>query len=313
MIEVKNLVKQFGSFMAVNQVSFKVEKGEILGFIGPNGAGKTTTIRILATLENPSSGFAFINGHCIVNYPEMVRYSIGFMPDYYGTYDGIEVWEYLDFFAAAYKIPRKKRKKIVNDVMELTDLVQVQHKLVSTLSKGVKQRLCLAKTLLHDPKVLILDEPAAGLDPRARIEMKMLLKELSSMGKTILISSHILTELADFIHSVVILEHGEVKASGSIASIQKSIEAKLAKTTQHVLIKVCQRSQEALEILKKHPQVFDVQENKLGLAVEFSGSEEEIYLLLEPLIAQKIPVIGLKREEKGLEDIFMHVTDGIVS
>ncbi|MCB1083771.1 MAG: ABC transporter ATP-binding protein [Simkania sp.] len=313
MIQIKNLVKQFGKVRAVNKISFQAEKGEILGFIGPNGAGKTATIRILATLDTPTSGFAYINGHCIVNYPELVRNSIGFMPDYYGTYDGIQVWEYLEFFAAAYKVPRKYRKNIVGDVMELTDLTKVQTKLVSSLSKGMKQRLCLAKTLIHDPQVLILDEPAAGLDPRARIELKMLIKELSSMGKTILISSHILTELADFIHSVVILEHGEVKAFGSVENIQN----KLNESVPHALLQLAVHSkkEEALAILQKNTQILKVEEIPKDpyLHIEFAGKDEEIYLLLKELIDKQIPITELKRRRKDLQEIFMDVTDGIVS
>ncbi|MEK7486282.1 MAG: ABC transporter ATP-binding protein [Planctomycetota bacterium] len=313
MIEVQELNKQFGSFSALKNVSFKAEKGEIVGFIGPNGAGKTTMIRILATLEDPSSGTAKISGYSVLNDPEKVRQSIGFMPDYYGTYDGIEVWEYLDFFAAAYKIPRSKRKKIVADVMELTDLTQVPNKLISTLSKGMKQRLCLAKTLIHDPQVLILDEPAAGLDPRARIELKMLLKELSTMGKTILISSHILTELADFIHSVVIIEHGEVKAFGSINTIREAFHEKISKESQLLLIQVHQQSEEAFEILKKNECVLQAEIKSNGIEFEFLGSDGEIYLVLKDLIDKQIPITSLKKIEKGLEDIFMQVTDGVVS
>lgn len=313
MIVVKELEKHFGTFPALKKVSFSAEKGEIVGFIGPNGAGKTTTIRILTTLEDPSGGTARINGYSVLNDPEKVRQSIGFMPDYYGTYDGIEVWEYLDFFAAAYKIPRSKRKKIVSDVMELTDLTQVPNKMISTLSKGMKQRLCLAKTLIHDPQVLILDEPAAGLDPRARIELKMLLKELSQMGKTILISSHILTELADFIHSVVIIEHGEIRAFGEIGKIQESFHEKISKESRLLSIQVHEKQQEALEILKKNERILQVESKPTSIDFEFSGTEGEIYLVLKELVDQKIPITSLKKIEKGLEDIFMKVTDGVVS
>ncbi|HEU5116113.1 MAG TPA: ABC transporter ATP-binding protein, partial [Isosphaeraceae bacterium] len=202
MIEVRNFTKHYGDFVAVDDLSFTINQGDIFGFIGPNGAGKSTTIRFLATLLRPTSGDGFIAGHSVVTEPMAVRRVIGFMPDDFGVYDGMKVWEFLDFFAVAYKIPRSQRKQIIGQVLELLDLTHKRNDYVNGLSKGMKQRLCLAKTLVHDPPVLILDEPASGLDPRARLEMKALLTELKSMGKTILVSSHILSELADFCTSI---------------------------------------------------------------------------------------------------------------
>src|SRR6476660_10649596 len=196
MIELIDFGKDYGDFRAVERLSFKIEAGEMFGFIGPNGAGKSTTIRFLSTLLKASRGEGIVNGHSVTRDPMAVRYSIGYMPDNFGVYDGMKVWEFLDFFAVAYKIPRSYRKKIIGQVLELLDLTHKRDDYVNGLSKGMKQRLCLAKTLVHDPPVLILDDPASGLDPRARLEVKALLKELRTMGKTILISSHILTELA---------------------------------------------------------------------------------------------------------------------
>src|SRR4051812_39702694 len=198
-------------------------QGVIFGFIGPNGAGKSTTIRFLATLLRPTSGEGRVAGHSVVSDPMAVRRVIGFMPDDFGVYDGMKVWEFLDFFAVAYEIPVTYRKKIINEVLELLELGHKRDDYVNGLSKGMKQRLCLAKTLVHDPPVLILDEPASGLDPRARLEMKALLNELRGMGKTILISSHILSELADFCTSIGIIERGKLLAAGSIQEIQRKL------------------------------------------------------------------------------------------
>ena len=225
MIEVSHFTKRYGDFVAVDDLSFSIGKGEIFGFIGPNGAGKSTTIRFLATLLRPTAGEGRVAGFSVTSEPMSVRRVIGFMPDDFGVYDGMKVWEFLDFFAVAYEIPRSYRKKIIGEVLELLDLSHKKDDYVNGLSKGMKQRLCLAKTLVHDPPVLILDEPASGLDPRARLEMKALLNELKQMGKTILISSHILSELADFCTSIGIIERGKMLAAGSIQEIQQQIRS----------------------------------------------------------------------------------------
>src|SRR5271167_650312 len=225
MIEVSHFTKRYGEFVAVDDLSFSIGKGEIFGFIGPNGAGKSTTIRFLATLLRPTSGEGRVAGFSVTAEPMSVRRVIGFMPDDFGVYDGMKVWEFLDFFAVAYEIPRASRKKIIGEVLELLDLTHKKDDYVNGLSKGMKQRLCLAKTLVHDPPVLILDEPASGLDPRARLEMKGLLNELRGMGKTILVSSHILSELADFCTSIGIIERGKLLAAGSIQEIQRQLRA----------------------------------------------------------------------------------------
>ena len=225
MIEVINFTKRYGDFVAVDNLSFAIGKGEIFGFIGPNGAGKSTTIRFLATLLRPTAGEGRVAGFSVTTEPMAVRRVIGFMPDDFGVYDGMKVWEFLDFFAVAYEIPRSYRKKIIGEVLDLLDLTHKRDDYVNGLSKGMKQRLCLAKTLVHDPPVLILDEPASGLDPRARLEMKALLNELKQMGKTILISSHILSELADFCTSIGIIERGKMLAAGNIQEIQARIRS----------------------------------------------------------------------------------------
>ena len=224
MIEAVKLTKHYGKFVALKDLDLEIEQGDIYGFIGPNGAGKTTTIRILATLLEATSGHATIDGHDVAKEPYEVKKILGFMPDEFGVYDGMRLREYLDFFGAAYKIPQRKRASIIDDVLELTDLTSKADDFVSAFSRGMKQRCCLAKTLIHDPKVLLLDEPASGLDPRARIEMKELLKTLCAMGKTILISSHILSELGDMCNKIGILEHGELLASGEVSEIMARVK-----------------------------------------------------------------------------------------
>lgn len=223
MIELFEFGKDYGDFTAVQSVSLKIDAGEMFGFIGPNGAGKSTSIRYLATLLKASRGDGIVNGHSVNKDPMAVRRSIGYMPDDFGVYDGMKVWEFLDFFAVAYRIGRSKRKQVINDVLELLDLTHKRDDFVNGLSRGMKQRLCLAKTLVHDPPVLILDEPASGLDPRARVEVKALLKELRRMGKTILISSHILTELADCCSSIGIIERGQLLMHGPIDEVYRRI------------------------------------------------------------------------------------------
>lgn len=224
MIQIKDLTKTYRDLTAVRGLNLTIEKGDVFGFIGPNGAGKTTTIKVLATLLEPTTGAAYVDGVDVVRNPLEVRRLIGYMPDFFGVYDDVKVWEYLDFFAAAYKIPVNKRKGIIDDVLELTDLTGKREAYVESLSRGMKQRLCLSKTLVHDPKVLLLDEPASGLDPRARIEFRALLKELQSMGKTIFVSSHILPELADFCNVVGIMERGHLIVSGRVNDIVQKLE-----------------------------------------------------------------------------------------
>src|SRR5918997_4043740 len=223
LVEIENLRKEYKNLVAVRGLSLTLDAGDIFGFIGPNGAGKTTTIKMLATLLEPTSGSARVDGIDVRADPEAVRGRIGYMPDAFGVYDDFKVWEYLDFFASAYRIPRDDRPSLIDDVLELTTLTRKKDAYVEELSRGMKQRLCLAKTLVHDPKVLLLDEPASGLDPRARIEIKELLKELKAMGKTILVSSHILPELADFCNMIGIIEQGELIVSGDVSEIMRQV------------------------------------------------------------------------------------------
>ena len=222
MVQIKHLRKEYPAegkgapSVAVKDLSLDLEPGDIFGFIGPNGAGKTTTLKMLCGLIVPTAGTALLDGIDVVTFPEQIRSIVGYMPDVYGLYDDIKVWEYLDFFAAAYRIPKEKRARIVDDVLSLTDLTEKKQSYVNKLSRGMQQRLCLAKVLVHDPKVMLLDEPASGLDPRARIEIRELLKELQSMGKTILVSSHILPEMEEFCNKIGIIERGELIVAGDV-------------------------------------------------------------------------------------------------
>ncbi|MEK7450187.1 MAG: ABC transporter ATP-binding protein [Planctomycetota bacterium] len=308
MIKIENLVKNYDGFQALKGISFEVKEGDIFGFIGPNGAGKTTTFRILATLLDPDSGTVRVNGFDIIDEPQKVRRSIGFMPDFFGVYERLTVREYLDFFAACYGLRRKERQQVVNDVMDLTDLMTLKDKVSSTLSKGMKQRLCLAKTLVHNPQVLILDEPAAGLDPRARIEFRALLKELRNMGKTILISSHILTELSDVCNAVAIIEKGSMVAWGGIEQIKKSLT-----TAKSVCLKVLDQAEEAQKLLQTFPGISSITTNDNQLNFQFSEDDAKLSELICHLATKGISIIGLHEEKTDLEDLFMKLTKGEVT
>jgi len=311
MIRTDTLVKMYRNVTAVKNLSLEIHQGDVFGFIGPNGAGKTTTIKILATLLKPTAGDAFINGYSVLDNPMEVRRMIGYMPDFFGVYDDMKVWEYLDFFAAAYKIDRSRRKQIIEDVLVLTDLQSKRDEFVESLSRGMKQRLCLAKTLVHDPQVLLLDEPASGLDPRARIEMRELLKELRRMGKTILISSHILPELADFCNKIGIIEKGELLAAGDVEEIMQKMRGK----KKFVVIKVSENMDSTKRLLETHAGVESVTPVDGSLRVELLPIPEndDISWIMELLVTNKIKVTSFFEETADLEDIFMKITKGIVA
>ena len=310
MIEVKNLVKHYKRVKAVDGISFTVDEGDIYGFIGPNGAGKTTTIKMLSTLLLPTSGSATIGGYDVVTQSDKVRQMLGYMPDYFGVYNDLKVWEYLDFFAAAYKIPRSRRVGIIDDVLNLTDLIVKKDAFVAELSKGMKQRLCLARTLIHNPKVLILDEPASGLDPRARIEMRELLKELKSMGKTIFISSHILTELSDFCNKVGIIEAGKMVVSGDVDEILKAVSH-----GQLLVLRVPKGQTEgALAALQAMPKVLECYvKDDDEVEFHFDGGDEDRPELMKHLLNHNVNVLSVHDSVNSLEDIFMKVTKGQVN
>jgi ABC-2 type transport system ATP-binding protein len=308
MIEVRNVTKVYKDLTAVNDVSFTIDKGDIFGFIGPNGAGKTSTIKILATLLKPTQGYAMVCGYNVLTQADDVKRVMGYMPDSFGVYDDMKVWEYLDFFAAAYKIEKAKRKQIIDDVLQLTDLTHKKNDYVEALSRGMKQRLCLAKTLVHDPQVLLLDEPASGLDPRARIELRELLKELRNMGKTILISSHILTELADFCNTVGIIEQGNLLYAGNIQTITEQLRG--ARVFE---IKVKEGfEQQAEDLFLNDKNVQEVEREGAILRLHLPLDFQQDDYITDKLFENGIKFTSVKEEEVDLEDVFMKVTKGIV-
>ena len=308
MLKIENLTKQYGKLCAVDSLNLQIETGDIMGFIGPNGAGKTTTIRVVATLLRPTFGTAYVDGIDVLADPEQVRPMIGYMPDFFGLYDDVKVWEYLDFFAAAYRMPKSKRAGAIGDVLELTDLTIKRESFVSELSRGMQQRLCLAKTLLHDPKLLLLDEPASGLDPRARIEIKELLKELRKMGKTILISSHILPELADFCNKIAIIEQGKLVVSGDVDTIIQQCRGGTM-----LRVGLVDRHEEALALIKSLDSIKDAQLQGSTILAAYCGAPGEEHAVLDALSRNGFKVQSFAEAEVDLEDVFMRVTRGVVS
>jgi ABC-2 type transport system ATP-binding protein len=310
MIEIHGVTKVYKELVAVKDLNLTINQGDIFGFIGPNGAGKTTTIKILATLLKPTQGYALVGGYNVLTQPDDVKRVMGYMPDNFGVYDDMKVWEYLDFFAAAYRIDKNRRKQIIDDVLALTDLSHKKDAMVDALSRGMKQRLCLAKTLVHDPQVLLLDEPASGLDPRARIELRELLKELRKMGKTILISSHILTELADFCNTIGIIEQGHLLYAGDIQEITHRLRGGKA-----VEVKVREGfEQKAEELLLKNTTVQGVERegNVLTVSLPIDLEGEPDAFVTDLLQDGGIRFNSVRALEVDLEDIFMKVTKGIV-
>lgn len=309
LVEVKNLRKEYGDLIAVKNLSLELNPGEIFGFIGPNGAGKTSTIKILATLLDPSAGTAKVDGIDVTQDPEAVRSRIGYMPDAFGVYDDFKVWEYLDFFAASYRVPKSDRPGLIDLVLDLTNLSVKKDAYVESLSRGMKQRLCLARTLVHNPKLLLLDEPASGLDPRARIEIKELLKELRNMGKTIIVSSHILPELADFCTSVGIIERGEMIVAGPIDAIMKEV---LGGRVLELRVPEGDRAQ-AMAILKDVEHVREVTQVAETIRVDYNGTLDDQSEVLLALIQNGVRVQTFAEQDTDLEDIFLRVTKGLVA
>jgi ABC-2 type transport system ATP-binding protein len=315
-IRVRHLTHRYGDREVVRDVSFHVRKGEIFGFIGPNGAGKTTTIRVMATLMAPHSGRVEIDGIDVEVDPEAVRRRIGYMADHPGVYERVTVGEYLEFFAAAYRVPVSERASTVAAVVELTDLGSLRDRLVAELSKGMKQRIQLARTLLHDPKVLILDEPASDLDPRARIEMRDLLVELRRMGKTIFLSSHILAELADMCTSVGILERGKLVAAGPVDAIARALDrgAGEEKNKRRARVRVLGSTLMVLDVLgPKGVEVEAIGDAANGnCVIAYEGDDAALAALVKSLVEQGVPLVGLEPERNELERIFLEVTRGEV-
>jgi ABC-2 type transport system ATP-binding protein len=307
MIELRRLHRFFGTTRAVQDVSFAVERGQVFGFIGPNGAGKTTSMRVLATLDLPTAGDAFVDGFSCVNDPDRVRRRLGFMPDYFGTYADVNCYEYLDFFARSYGLVGRERHQAIRHTMAFTGLDILAEKPIRGLSKGMRQRLCLGRSMIHDPGVLILDEPANGLDPRARIELREMIRALAAHGKTVLVSSHILTELAEMCDQVGIIERGQLLAVGSVREIQKRMSPH-----REVRVRILGGVDGAHQWLLNRG---DVAQLKIeGEVVQFShqGEQQTEVALLKEMVLAGFPVAEFGSHSQSLEDVFMAVTRGAV-
>ena len=311
MIEVHDLTKRYGDFYAINKIELKLESGDIFGFIGPNGAGKTTTMRILATLLNPTWGEAYVGGNSIYTKPKEIRRIVGYMPDFFGVYDNMQVIEYLEFFAAAYRIEGEARRKKCDEVLDLVDLDFKRHEYANTLSRGQTQRLGLARVLLHDPQVLLLDEPASGLDPRARIKMRELIKQLGAMGKTIMVSSHILPELGDICNKVGIIARGELQYSDTIEALMDQLRKQLI-----LHVGVSENSSGAAQLLRDLPVVETVEESADSgqqLRVTLHEGHRDPSEISSALMQADYRLTLLAEEEIDLETAFMKLTQGMAN
>ncbi len=311
MIETNNLTKKYGELYALKNLTIQLDKGDCYGFIGPNGSGKTTTMRMLATLLNPSWGEATVCGYSIYTGAKEIRRSIGYMPDFFGVYDDMKVTEYLEFFAAAYRIKGPDRRQKVDQVLDLVDLGYKRDALVTSLSRGMTQRLGLARVLLHEPQVLLLDEPASGLDPRARIEMRELIKELRTMNKTIMVSSHILPELADICNKIGIIERGELIFNGTVDEAIRKVRGNFVFTVSVGP----ERNSEAASRIEKFPEVESVKADPKAhsLDVRLRDGHEDGSFLPERLVQAGFRLKSFKEKEVNLENVFMEITKGITN
>jgi len=305
MLELDGLVRHFDGVRAVDDVSFSLERGQVLGFIGPNGAGKTTTMRMLATLETPDRGDARIGGYSVVTEPEKARRITGFMPDYAGVYANTTVEEYLDFFARANDLRGAERRRAVASIIDFMDIGDLRERQIESLSKGLKQRVALGRALVHDPQVLILDEPAANLDPRARIEFRTLIRELASDGKTVLLSSHILTELSEMCDSVAVIEKGRILATGSVKDIVATMRPR-----RRLSVRLAGTNAGLERFLLEQPGISGVHEAGGLIHFELTGADEEQVALLRNLLAAGFPLLEFSAHGADLEDLFIEITEG---
>lgn len=309
MIHIRDLVVQYGNLRAVDSLSLDIAPGEVFGYIGPNGAGKSTTMRVLCCLLQPTSGHATVDGLEVTRgeNANAIRRAVGYMPDFLGVYDDLTVSEYIQFFAAAFSIPRKKRLMLVDQLLELTDLTAKKDALVDSLSRGMQQRLGIARVLVHDPKVLLLDEPASGLDPRARIEIRSLLKELSAMGKTIVLSSHILSELGELCDSIGIIERGKLLYAGSIKDAFKRAEA-----AERIRVGLRGDLSIAQRMFENDPRISQCKIGEEGIELELSAESTSHHFILEQLVQSGLEVVSFVPQESKLEDVFIRLTKGAV-
>ena len=306
-VEVKGLRRAFGDTEAVRGLDFSISSGQIMAFVGPNGAGKTTTMRIMATLDEPSTGDVFIDGFSIVEEPEKARAKIGFVPDTLPVHRDLTVEDYLDFFARANGVPAVSRPEVIDGIMAFTNLLGIRNKLMFSLSKGMKQRVSLARALIHDPPFLIMDEPAAGLDPRARVELRELLKVLATQGKAVFISSHILSELSEICTGAVIIEQGRLLRSGSLDTVLDS-----EKAVRTMVLRVLERKEEAVKDLLESPAIENARLLGEDIEVEIIGADREVSEVLAWLVGKNYSVTEFRRRRADLESVFMSVTKGEV-
>ena len=307
-IETKNLTKKYKKNLAVDQLNLQVPRGALFGFIGRNGAGKTTTLRMLAGLLEPTAGEVWVNDERVEKKSRNIHRLIGYMPDFFGVYDDMFVWEYLDFYARCYNLPPARRKKLIDELLELVNLADKRDANVQALSRGMQQRLCLAHALIHEPQILLLDEPASGLDPRARIEMRELLKELAAMGKTIIVSSHILPELAEMCTHIGIIEHGKLVANGDTNAIRRQLQA-----NRILRVRVLAEQARALELLRGakgvgEPMVTASGENSTTFEMEFEGDDHAAAMVLAELVTRGAPIAEFSEGGNALEEVFMQLT-----
>lgn len=310
MLTIKGLTRYYGKFLALDHLDLTIGDGELHGFVGPNGAGKTTTMRILATLLPASSGTAEIDGAQIGRHNRRARSLVGYMPDFFGTYDNLKAWEYLDFYARCYGIQKNERKRMTGQLLELVGLTDKREAYVNSLSRGMKQRLCLAHALIHDPKLLILDEPASGMDPRARAEMKAILRTLKDMGKTVLISSHILPELSELCDSLTIMDHGKRVFTGTVEALSHKMNGDAPLDIRFMQGCGSERIDQAVSVLKEIPAITAItQEEPYLLRVRLQGEEEACGEILRALLANGAPIHDFHRAPMNLEKVFMEVTE----
>ena len=307
MLEIENLYKRYGNFTALNGLDLSIPKGELFGFVGPNGAGKTTTMRIVSGLLSADGGTVMVDGVDALKDTKKLKEKIGYMPDFFGVYDNLKAIEYMEFYASIYGLVGKEAKKLCLELMDLVNLSDKASFYVDDLSRGMKQRLCLARSLIHNPELLILDEPASGLDPRARFEMKEILKSLMDMGKTILISSHILPELAEMCSSIGIIQGGQMALTGAVDEIMSMMSS-----SNPLLIQVVDDVESTITFLKEQPLVENLTFREHQIRVDFRGNEQHERLLLKAMIENNLSVRSFVREEGNLESLFMQITEAEV-
>ena len=305
MPEIYELCKKYGKFTALDSLSMNISENSIFGFVGPNGAGKTTTMKIMAGLLKADSGSIFVNGEDILKNMKSIRDKIGYMPDFFGVYDDLKVTEYMDFYAGTYYIPYSQRAELIDSLLEVVDLSNKKDAYVDALSRGMKQRLCLARSLIHDPELLILDEPASGLDPRARVEMKEILKRLREMGKTIIVSSHILPELAEMCSEIGIIDQGKLVTQGSVHDIMNRMHK-----NRIIRVKTSAPPELLIRLLKEQATVKEITENTDNVEFAFEGKRDDLTSILRNIVMNGIPVYSFSEKEGNLEEIFMTVTGG---